>query len=90
MATVEGMLLARREMFCHLCEGHSHTVKTCGLLRYMNRATKDTPGLRAAWGTKKAEAIGKSVGKTLVVVTAARKKRVAKAMNKEAARFYEE
>ncbi len=53
MTTVKGMIKAKEEVLCGFCKGWGHIPKQCSTLRSMNKATRDTPSLRAAWGNMK-------------------------------------
>lgn len=84
MDTVRGMIKAKEEILCNLCKGWGHQPKACATLKSMNKATKDTPSLRAAWGSIKSSYLSSVATELTLEAAKGRKKRQLKWNSKQA------
>lgn len=62
---VSAMFLNLKEKHCTMCTGFGHAAKDCATLKTMNRTTRNIPGMKAAWGTIKAQYVQAAVFKAV-------------------------
>lgn len=53
--TIEGIIAAKEEITCEMCLGWGHKARVCATLKAINKMVKDTPTLKAAWGSIKSK-----------------------------------